>query len=291
MEAEYRAAPATEAPVTITDSEFQLFCDFFYRKTGIHFVQSKRFYVDRRLHERVRLSGYSSLSAYLSSLRRDSDESEIQKLINDLTVNETYFFREKNQFDCLINSVLPDITNSMGPQRRTIRIWIVPCSTGEEAYSIALYLLEYWPGIEKFDVEIVASDIDTGVLKKCEEGRYSPRSVDQLPKPILSKHFKATGEGTFEISRDLVSAVRFCKVNLIDPESTRRFRGYDIVFCRNVFIYFDEVARRRGSQGIFDALRPGGYLFLGQMESIGKVSGLFEVVRKPESIVYRRPTP
>lgn len=281
-----RAAPAVPP---ITDDEFRLFCDFFYHRTGIHFVESKRFYVDRRLLDRVRASGQTSFAGYLSLLRRDSSSDEIQALINELTVNETYFFREKNQFDCLVNSVLPELTESMGRDPRTIRIWIVPCSTGEEAYSIALYLLEYWPGIEKYDVEIVASDIDTGVLKKCEVGVYSPRSVDQLPKPILSKYFAPTGQGTFEISRDLVEAVKFCRVNLVEPESTRRFRGFDIVFCRNLFIYFDEVSRRRGSQGIFDALRPGGTLFLGQMESIGKVSGLFEVERKPEGLIYRRP--
>ena len=281
------ASSSPIAPREISRTDFALFADYFYRQTGIHFPDSKRYFVDKRLSGRLEATHQPDVASYPALLRSSEGRSELQALINALTVNETYFFRESSHFDSLVNVVLDEIVGQRD-SGHTLRMWTVPCSTGEEPYSLALTLLERWPGLESVDVEIIASDIDTNVLDHCARGRYVPRSVQNVDARTLSKYFRRDGE-EYVLSRDVVDAVSFRRINLVDPRSTSSMRGFDVVFCRNLFIYFDEPARRMAAQAIFDALLPGGFLFLGQMESIGRVSGLFEVVRRGDCVIYRKP--
>lgn len=270
-----------------SQTEYLTFCDFFYRETGIHFTEAKRYYVDKRLDERLEACGESSLTSYVGRLKSRHGREEVQHLINLMTVNETYFFRERAHFECLVDSVLDELVELRG-RHHTLRLWGVPCSTGEEPYSIALYVLERWPHIDSVDLEIVASDIDTSVLAKCERAIFSERSVQYIEPALRAKYFHHEN-GQYALSRDVVSAVHFCRANLVEPNRSAHLRGFDVVFCRNLFIYFDDRARRLAAQTIFDALAPGGFLFLGQMESIGRVSGLFEIVRRGDCVVYRKP--
>jgi len=212
----------------------------------------------------------------------------MQALVNCMTVNETYFFRENYQFDCMVNHMLDEIVQTKRPGAR-IRIWSIPSSTGEEPYSIALYLLERWPQINQYDVEILSSDIDTTVLDAAQRAVYSPRSVANLPKPYLQKYFKALPDGDFKLSRDIVDAVEFSRVNLNDPADTRRFRDIDLIFCRNLLIYFDDISRRIAAEAMFDALRPNGFICLGHSESMSRISSLFNVRRFPDAMVYQKP--
>jgi len=221
-------------------------------------------------------------------LRFETNGEEMQALVNAMTVNETYFFREAYQFDCLVNSMLDDIIKKRKPGSR-LRIWSIPSSTGEEPYSIALYLLERWPHIDDYEVEILSSDIDTSVLKSAQKGVYSARSVANLPKAYLNKYFKPNSEGDWVLSRDIVDAVEFSRVNLSDPNDTRRFRDIDVIFCRNLLIYFDDLSRRIAAEAMYDALRPGGFVCLGHSESMSRISSLFEVRRFPDAMVYEKP--
>jgi chemotaxis protein methyltransferase CheR len=205
-----------------------------------------------------------------------------------MTVNETYFFREAYQFDCLVRDLLPDVVRRKRLGER-IRIWSVPSSTGEEPYSIAIYLLEHWPGIHDWDVEILSSDIDTAVLEAAERGVYSARSVAQLPAPLLAKYFTRADRDTYVVSRDLVDAVQFTRVNLTEAADTRAFRGIDVVFCRNLLIYFDDLSRRVAAEAMYDALDPGGFLCLGHSESMSRISSLYNVRRFADAIVYQKP--
>ncbi len=282
-----RAAALQQTP-KITDVDFEKFRDFFYRKTGIHFDDSKRYFVDKRLIDRIEATGAGDFRSYFIALRFDSREQELQHLINAMTVNETYFFRESYQFDCMVNSLLSEITQTRRKGSR-IRIWSVPSSTGEEPYSIAIYLLERWAAIDDYEVEILSSDIDTQVLESAQHGVYSARSVGQLPKAYLDKYFERLSPGEFRISRDLVSAVEFSHVNLTDAAHTRRMRNIDLIFCRNLLIYFDELSRRVAAEAMYDAMNPGGFICLGHSESMSRISSLFSVRKFPDAMVYQKP--
>jgi chemotaxis protein methyltransferase CheR len=281
--------PAVARAAVITDADFLKFRDFFYRKTGIHFDDNKRYFVDKRLVERIEATGAESFRGYFVALRFEARGAELQHLVNAMTVNETYFFREAYQFDCLVNDLLADVARRKRPGER-IRIWSVPSSTGEEPYSIAIYLLERWPLIHTYDVEILSSDIDTSVLDAAQRGVYSARSVAQLPKAYLDKYFKPHGDHEYAVSRDLVAAVEFSRINLTDANDTRRFRDIDVIFCRNLLIYFDDLSRRVAAEAMYDSLNPGGYVCLGHSESMSRITSLFQVRRFADAMVYQKPT-
>ena len=235
--------------------------------------------------ERIEATGADDFRSYFIALRFETKGLELQQLVNAMTVNETYFFREFYQFDCLVNDMLAEVVRHKRPGGR-IRIWSIPSSTGEEPYSIAIYLLERWPLINDYEVEILSSDIDTTVLSAAARGRYSPRSVANLPKSYLGKYFSATDDGEYLISRDLVSAVEFSRVNLTDPADTRRFRDIDLIFCRNLLIYFDDLSRRVAAEAMYDAMSPGGFICLGHSESMSRITNLFQVRRFTDAMVY-----
>jgi len=274
-------------PSTLSDSDFLKFQEFFYRKTGIHFDQNKHYFVDKRVLERMGATGAESFRDYFTTLRFQSSGEELQHLTNLMTVNETYFLREEYQFRCLVDSILPEILGHK-TSRTPIRIWCIPSSSGEEPYSIALYLLENWPAITQWDVEIIASDIDTGILDKAREGRYSARSVRQIPVPWLTKYFRQEGD-EYLLNDDLKQVVDFTRVNLNEPEQTRPYRNFDVIFCRNLLIYFDDLSRKAAAETFYDALAPGGWILLGHSESMSRISSLFKVRKFPEALVYQKP--
>ena len=270
----------------ITDEDFLKFKEYFYRRTGISFERSKRYFVDKRLVERIEATGTGTFRGYFTMLRFQASGEELQQLTNIMTVNETYFLREEYQFKCLVDSILPQIVH-----RRVgadpIRIWCIPSSSGEEPYSVAMFLLENWPGIKEWDVEIISSDIDTSILRRARAGRYSARSVQYIPDPWLKKYFKSVGD-EYQLCDDLRKAVEFTRVNLAEPADTLSYRNFDVIFCRNLLIYFDDASRKTASETFYEALNPGGYLCLGHSESMSRISSLFEVRKFPEAIVYRK---
>ena len=276
------------AEITISSEDFLKFREFFYRKTGIQFEDSKRYFVDKRLVDRIEATGYANFRSYFTFMRFQVSGEEIQTLTNLMTVNETYFFREEYQFKCLVDSLLPEVVKTKAPGS-TIRIWSIPSSSGEEAYSIALYLTEYWPDIERWDVELISSDIDTSILKKARQGLYSARSVQHLPSKLLQRHFKRLPGEEYQISDDFRQAVEFTRVNLAEIADTRAYRGFDIIFCRNLLIYFDDLSRRQAAEVFFDALNPGGFICLGHSESMSRITSVFKVRKFPDAIVYQKP--
>ena len=273
--------------MTISDDDFQKFREYFYRKTGIQFESSKRYFVDKRLVERIEATASPDFRGYFTMLRFQASGAELQALVNLMTINETYFFREEYQFHCLVNSILPHIVGRKkgdGP----IRIWVLPSSSGEEPYSIAMCLLERWADINNHDVEIISSDIDTKILAQARAGLYSARSVQHVPKPYLQKYFRQTGH-SYQLCDDLRSAVEFTRVNLMDSADMRPYRNFDVIFCRNLLIYFDDLSRKQAAESFFDALRPGGFICLGHSESMSRISSLYDICKFPEAIVYQKP--
>lgn len=271
---------------TITQEDFQKFREFFYRKTGIYFEDSKRYFVDKRLIQRIEETDSGTFRNYFIALRFEASGVELQTLTNLMTVNETYFFREEYQFKCLVASLLPELTahkKDNGP----LRIWSMPSSSGEEAYSIAMYLLEYWPGINQWDVEIISSDIDTNIIAKARHGCFNERSVLSLPKKLLKKYFSRSGDD-YQICDDLRDAIEFTRANLMEQSDVRGYRDFDVIFCRNLLIYFDDLSRRQATDTFFDALNPGGFLCLGHSESMSRISSLYQVRKFADAVVYQK---
>jgi chemotaxis protein methyltransferase CheR len=273
--------------VHISAEQVQRFCEFLYRRTGMSFADSKRYFIDRRLEDRITATGSSSFQEYFSLLRTDADQ-EIEHLINSFTVNETYFYREEYQLRCMTTSLLDAIVRKRKPGA-TLRIWSIPCSTGEEPYSIALWLMENWPQVDSYNIEIVGSDIDTRALKAAAEGIYGDRALMRLSRDIIGRYFGPVTGGNYQIDERLRNSIEFTRANLIDTRDMTRYRDFDLIFCRNVLIYFDDASRRLAAENLYDCLRPGGYICLGHSESMSRISPLFRVSRFPDAIVYQRP--
>jgi chemotaxis protein methyltransferase CheR len=261
-------------------------CDHLYQRTGMVYGESKRYYVERRVMDRMEANGDGDFAGYFTRLRREP--AEMEALINAFTVNETYFYREDHQLRCLTRSILPHIVKTKGPGDR-IRIWSAPCSTGEEPYSIAIWLLENWPMVDAYNVEIVGSDIDTGAIEAARRGRYGERALSRIPPDVADRYFEPTGGDEREIITDLKESVTFTPVNLMQSSTVAAQGQFEVIFCRNVLIYFDDAARARAVDNLHMALRPGGYLCLGHTESINRISDQFKVSRFKDAVVYQRP--
>ena len=276
-----------ETPPLITEEEFQKLADFLYRRTGMVFPETKRYYVERRIADRIVATSSQSFAGYFAHLRSEVRD-EVEHLINAFTVNETYFYREDHQLACLTTDLLKERVAAKEPGD-TIRIWSVPCSTGEEPYSIAIWLLENWREVDAYDIEIVGSDIDTRVLEAAAEGMFGKRALMRLSPELIGRYFHGLDDERWRILDDLRQSVRFSRVNLIETKDTRPQGRFDVIFCRNVLIYFDDESRRIAAENLYDNLLPGGFICLGHTESMSRISPLFEVCRYSGAIVYRRP--
>jgi len=283
-------AAITGEPVPLGEADLTRLCDLLYRQTGILVPADRRPFIERRVRERMRATGAAGLPEYLARLRSDA-AGEVQLFVNAFTVNETYFFREAHQLHCLTASLLGAVT--AGRDRSDpIRIWSMPCATGEEPYSLAIWLLEHWPEVDCWEIEIVGSDIDTRALAAAEAGRYGARALARLPPDLVGRYFTAeagTAVPSWRILPELRGSVRFSRRNLVDGPGMAQEGRFDIVFCRNVLIYFDDASRRIAADTLFSALRPGGFLCLGHTESMDRIPSRFRTRRFPEAIVHQRP--
>jgi chemotaxis protein methyltransferase CheR len=271
----------------LSDGEFQRLSNYFYQRTGIRFEPRKRYFVDKRVVACIQAAAAADFAAWFTRLRLGGEQALELDLLNRLTVHETYFLREDYQLQCLVSHVLPAILRDRG-RRGAVRILSLPCSTGEEPYSIALWLLEHWPQMSEVDVSIVGLDIDAESLAAAREGIYGARSVHRLTPGMLARWFDPVPDG-HRISAEIRDAIDLFAANICDTGQMRGHRDYDVVFCRNLLIYFDEAASLRAVENLFGALRPGGFLFLGHTESMSRVSSIFEPVRFPQTTAYQRP--
>jgi chemotaxis protein methyltransferase CheR len=286
------ASPRTPAQVVpdypaLTEEEFRRLCEYLYRHSGMIFTEAKRYYVERRVNDRMAATGAHSFASYFGLLRLNA-QGENEHFVNALTVNETYFYREEHQLQCLSHDLLRErIATKRGGD--AIRIWSVPCSTGEEPYSLAIWLLENWPQVDDFEIEIVGSDIDTRVLQQAQAGIFGKRALMRLPPDLVKKYFTALLDDTWQILDDLRNSVRFSTANIVEPDEMRAHGRFDVIFCRNVLIYFDDASRREAAENLYENLLPGGFICLGHTESMSRISPLFEVRRFADAIVYQRP--
>lgn len=271
----------------MTVEEFIKLRDYIYRKVGIYFDEKKLYYVEKRVKARMRAVGVDSFRAYFAWMRFDTSGRELQELLNALTVNETYFFREYQQLRCFAEEVIPEILENKTDQNpKRIRIWSAGCSTGEEAYTLAIIMMEMTGGMP-VTWEIHATDLNTDVLLQAKKGLYGRRAVKDVPEVYLTRYFRRVGE-QFEIRSELRRQIYFYQLNLMDRENMRKMTDFDVIFCRNVLIYFDDVSRREVALYFYDALRKGGYIFLGHSESMSRITPIFRLRKFKNAIIYQK---
>ncbi len=271
----------------VTAEQFSQLCEYLYRETGLVFSEQKRYFVERRIAERMDATDTKSFASYFAYLRNPG-KAELEPFINAFTVNETYFYREDYQLRCLTRDILNSRIADKSPGD-SVRIWSLPCSTGEEPYSLAMWLLENWPEVDAYEIEIIGSDIDTAVLEAARAAVYGKRALMRLNDGLIERYFEMLDDQHWRLIEDLRSSVLFAPVNAVEPKEVRQFGRFDVIFCRNMLIYFDDASRRVVAENLYEALLPGGYLCLGHAESMSRISALFEICRFEDAIVYRRP--
>lgn len=271
------------AEVSLSREEFSLLTDYILKKTGIFYDENKRYYVEKRIFERMRQTGFETFRGYFLYLKGDPTGGELQSLINLLTVNETYFFREFDQLKCFAEEALPEIVRNIPGGK--LKVWSAGCSTGEEPYTLAIILLEMLDG--SFSFEVHATDINSDVLRRARLGSYDGRSVREVPEPYLKKYFTLIGD-RYQISSVVKQKVQFYNLNLLDRERMKAMRDFDAIFCRNVLIYFDDKGRREVAMGFYNTLRPKGFIFLGHSESMSRILPVFKIRKFKNAIIYQK---
>ncbi|WP_294946972.1 protein-glutamate O-methyltransferase CheR [Sulfurivirga sp.] len=265
--------------------DFRKLCDVIYRRTGIK-IDLKRYDILKPKLEKVLTQfGYSDFRSFFHDFRFEKNPALIQEILNTVTINETYFFREKYQFETLISEVLPRL-HQLRPTGEPIRILCAPSSTGEEPYSIALSLLDEGRLLDARDFELVGIDIDSVAIAKARAGIYTPRSVQHVPPHLLQQYFIQRTDGRYELVDFLKGVVNFQVVNVMDRQAMRRLGRFDVIFCRNMLIYFDEISRREVAMTFYELLKPQGAVFLGHAESMNRIVSVFRTVRSGETIYY-----
>jgi chemotaxis protein methyltransferase CheR len=277
-------------PSAMTDREFELFRELVHRETGIALGPHKRTLLEARLTKRLRALRLPDFSAYHAYLRRqDVSGEERVRFVNAVTTNETAFFREPAHFTHLTADWLPaHRALAGGTGQRRLRAWSAACSSGEEPYSIAMTLLDGLAGSAGWDVRILASDIDTDVLGRAAAGVYPAEAVARVPAPTLRRHFlRGVGaqHGLVRVRPEVRSLVTFRRINLLDEAWPIRTR-FDLIFCRNVLMYFDRATQARLVARLERMLDAGGLLVLGHAENL---LGLGSDMRRVTSTIYRHP--
>jgi len=266
--------------------EFLKVRDFLYRKTGIFIDDNKQDNFNKKLKPYLEKNGYENFRVFFHTLRFGNNQSFIQDVVNLITVNETYFYREKHHFESLINVVLPQI-HQVRPEKEVIRILCAPSSSGEEPYTIALNLLDEQNLLNNRDIEIVAIDIDSKIIKKANVGIYNKRSIQFIPENLLKKYFE-TEDGYYHIDNMIKGAVNFKIVNIMNKHDVRMLGKFDIVFSRNMLIYFDDESRREVGVTFYDLLKNDGYVFLGHADKMSRISSLFDTQKIGKSLIYQK---
>jgi chemotaxis protein methyltransferase CheR len=263
----------------LTNADFEAYRNLIYNESGIHFTATNRSILESRLKERLRDKGVDSVRKYLTTI--STNKEELKNFLDSITTNLTRFFRNQAHFDALEHFVVPELLK-LKKGSTVLKIWSAGCSTGEEPYTIAMLMSEILPPPWKF--EIVASDISLKCLMAGKEGFYADGRVSGIPDAYLKKYFDKV-EGGYKVHADLMSKIRFDYHNLKNDSG---LRNLDIVFCRNVIIYFDEAAQTSVINRFWDSMAAKSFLFIGHSESLFGMDTHFEFVKTQWATLYRK---
>ena len=265
------------------DGDFRKIARLVTEKTGIVVNDRKRAFISGRLGRRLRVLGLSNFSEYCRLLEGCEGESERHMLVNAVTTNHTAFFREPHHFDYLAKVALPEIVEANDKGRGRLRIWSAGCSTGEEPYTLALVLCEQAHRLPDWDVKILATDLDTNVVAHAAAGRYDAERVRSIPADYRQKYVDVQSDGSGVMGHAPRALISFAPLNLLEKWPMRG--PFDIIFCRNVVIYFDKPTQRRLFDRYAEMLKPDGWMIIGHSENLLGVSDRFRPV---DRTVYRR---
>jgi chemotaxis protein methyltransferase CheR len=266
----------------LSNIEFKELQDFIYQKSGMFFPLSRKSYIEQKVLKRISSLRYQSFKDYMNILKNELIRTEILNLFNEITVNETFFFRDLPQLEVLEKHIFPEAVSS---GKRFINILSAGCSSGEEAYTIAIILKEKFP---QLSYNIMGIDISELVVAKAFRGEYTEYAVRFVPKNYLKKYFLPAESGNLKFLDQYKSNIRFQKYNLMDFETMAPGTSFDVIFCRYVLIYFDKDSKQKVISSFYDKMTDNGYLILGNSESLFSVASDFKMLHFPSAIIYNR---
>lgn len=265
----------------LSEKDFQRVSNVIYKHCGIDLNDGKKTLVRARLAKRMRALQYGSFREYIDFALSDAGQQEFHSLVDSLSTNLTSFFREKDHFQYLINQFLPKLLEKKSRlSERKIRIWSAGCSSGEEPYSLAITLIENIPDYQKWDVKILASDVSTQILDRAKQGTYAQSRVEPLTKEQKRRFLvpnNIEGEKVYQVSRELQNIICFRYLNLMKEWPCKG--PFDIIFCRNVMIYFDKPTQAKLVERFGKCLTKGGILCIGHSESLAGIEHKYRFVQ------------
>jgi len=269
----------------LSDADFKRLSTFIIDKYGINLTQKKTL-IEGRLANTIKQRGFEDYTSYINMIFADRTGTEMINLLNKLTTNHTFFLREKEHYDFMKDVALPQIEKTN--KNHKVTIWSAACSSGEEPYTNVMAVLEYFAGkAAAWNISVDATDISMNVMNKAKEAIYHQDSMKNLPDTWKRKYFTKAENDCFKVSPEVTKRVTFKTFNLMDKVPFRA-TPYDIIFCRNVMIYFEHDTKIEVVKRLYDVLAPGGYLFIGHAESITRDATQYQFV-KPA--IYRKPLP
>jgi len=272
--------------ISITDKEFNLISALVYNKVGINLTEQKRAMVAGRLRKSMQRSGFSGFGEYYENVVNDKTGRELSNLVNCISTNHTFFYREEKHFEFFQNVALPNVVDYLRKQgSRDLRIWCAGCSSGEEAYVLTMLLLDFF-GKEYglWDAGLLATDISGRVLDIARQGIYATDRLNSLPQKYLNKYFARMPDGNYSVIDRVKKEIVFRRFNLMNDVFPFK-ESFHIIFCRNVMIYFDRPSRENLIEKFHRLMVPGGYLVIGHSESLGRDQNLFRYLHPA---VYRK---
>jgi len=281
---------AFDREVDLSEEEFRLLRDFLHETFGLYFDDNARSLLRTRLLGRLSSLDLSSFEDYYHYLRFGPQRShELESMVSHLTNNETYFFREATQLRVFSDNVLRTLKErKTAAGERRLRVLSAGCSTGEEALSLAMILLDSGYFFWNWDLQVVGIDIDSVALEKARRGLYFRNSFRSVEAALVERHFLPEGAG-HRVKDNVRRLVTLRQGNLVDRASYEGLAPVDALFCRNVLIYFSDDSIRRAVQIFFECLAPGGYLFLGHAESLSRITDIFTPIRFQGALIYQKP--
>jgi chemotaxis protein methyltransferase CheR len=274
----------------LSAADFSLFQGLLIETSGLFFEESRSQSLHLALWQRLKHRGYDSYREYYNLLKfHPEGRLEIRELLDLITIGETYFFRNKAQFDVLMKFVLPEIMQrKMDSGEKWLRVWSAGCSGGDETYSIAMAMMEVVPSYQNWHISILGTDINRNVLARAKEAIYGEKHISHLPKEYLAKYFNVRGT-TYILNTNVRELAGFEYHNLATgPFIHERMQNIDIIFCRNVMIYFDSQTSQRVIENFYNCLAPEGYLFLGHAETLWQITNKFERIEFPQTFIYKK---
>ncbi|HTG81245.1 MAG TPA: protein-glutamate O-methyltransferase CheR [Geobacteraceae bacterium] len=279
----------SESDILMTEEEFRLIRDLIYSHCGLFFDSDTRYLLEKRLSKRLQLYQLQSFKEYHYLLKYDrKKDQELSDLMDVLTTNETYFFREAFQLKAMTEEILPELKAAKEQKgERTLRIWSAGCSTGEEPYTIAMLIMEMG-GFHGWRVEIVGTDISNRVLQLSRKAVYGKSSFRTTEDRYVRRFFQEQEDG-FRVNDEVRELVTISHLNLFDQNRLALLGKMDVIFCRNVIIYFDQTAKKKVVDTFYRMLHDGGYLLLGHSESLMNISTAFTLRHLKNDMVYQKP--